>query len=101
MHNAKPEHNTTGDDAATHAVHALHKRDVRAHKSRRQDSQEPARQPPPPPPQQQQRSKKPALDVGKPIVHGADRKLQDEPFSFDDIFDPALRPRGFSATWMS
>ena len=94
MHNAKPEHNSTGDDAATHAVHALHKRDVRAHKSRPQDSQQQQQQ-------QQQQSKKPALDVGKPIVHGADRKLQDEPFSFDDIFDPALRPRGFSATWMS
>ena len=42
-----------------------------------------------------------AFDTGKPIVFSADPKLQDEPYSFDDIFDPELRPRGFSATWMS
>ena len=43
----------------------------------------------------------PAFDVGNSIVFGADPKRQDEPYSFDDIFDPNLRPRSFGATWMS
>ena len=47
-----------------------------------------------------QQDAKAAFDVGKPIVFGADPKRQDEPYSFEDIFDPNLRPRSFGATWM-
>ena len=53
--------------------------------------------------QQQHKSvpRRPAFDAGKPIVMDADRKMQNESFDFDDIFDPALRPKGVDTTWMS